>query len=42
MPEILRIVDLIQLFKHLLSALVLSCKYQGGKDNISAFKKLMV
>lgn len=32
-------VDLIQLFKHLLSALVLSRRYQGGKDNISTFKE---
>lgn len=31
--------DLIHLFKHLFSALVLSRRYQGGEDNISAFKE---
>lgn len=38
-PEIWRMLDLIHLFKHLFSALVLSRRYQGGEDNISAFKE---
>ena len=41
-PEILKVVDLIQLFKHVLSALVLELETPRENDSVSAFKKLAV